>query len=363
MMTLSLLTKGGVLIAINPNSKIKYINHMVIDKGRALLMNVKWNKIKITILNIYLHSGNDPKTIKDRNTLITKILNNSIIKKAKNLIIGGDWNCIRHPADTNNPNHIFKSRTQLENLEESLKMHDRVLHLDNENCYTRTSNNSDTSYMSRLDPILISNNLIKYLAYINKEDAGLESDHDTLIIKLTTKTDYPAKAQWYFPNQLLANPDYVTTFTKAWKEEWGNIKMTNKKWEQCKTWIRKFTIDWKKSTKNTTNELKSLKKDLSKMKYFASKSTIRSTRRENTIRNIKAKISSIEIQNQKNKHEDYTYLHQMHTEKANRPYFGIERKMRMTHDRIISELVNPYSNKIYTKSKQLAANGGSNAKS
>ena len=122
-------------------------------------------------------------------------------------------------------------------------MHDHVLHLDNENCYTRTSNNSDTSYMSRLDRILISNNLIKYLAYINKEDAGLESDHDTLIIKLTTKTDYPAKAQWYFPNQLLTNPDYVTTFTKAWKEEWGDIKMTNKKWEQCKAWIRKFTID------------------------------------------------------------------------------------------------------------------------
>ena len=80
---------------------------------------------------------------------------------------------------------------------------------------------------------------------------------------------------------------------------------------------------------------------------------LRSTRRENTIRNIKTKISIIEIQNQKNKHEDYTYLHQMHTEKANRPYFGIERKMRMTHDRIISELVNPYSNKIYTKSREI----------
>ena len=57
----------------------------------------------------------------------------------------------------------------------------------------------------------------------------------------------------------------------------------------------------KKSPENTTNELKSLQKDLSKMKYYASKSTIRSTRRENTIRNIKAKISIIEIQNQKKK--------------------------------------------------------------
>jgi hypothetical protein len=89
------------------------------------------------------------------------------------------------------------------------------------------------------------------------------------------------------------------------------------------------------------------------MKYYASKSTIRSTRRENTIRNMKQKISTIETQNQKNKHEDYTYLHQMHTENANKPYFGIERKMRMTHDRIISELVNPYSNKTYTKSKEI----------
>ena len=75
--------------------------------------------------------------------------------------------------------------------------------------------------------------------------------------------------------------------------------MTNKKWEQCKAWIRKFTIDWKKSPENSTKELKSLKKDLSKMKDYASKSTRRSTRRENTIRNIKTKISIIEIQNLK----------------------------------------------------------------
>ena len=91
------------------------------------------------------------------------------------------------------------------------------------------------------------------------------------------------------------------------------------------------------------------------MKYYASKSTKWSTRRENTIRNIKQKISTIETQNQKNNHENYTYLHQMHTEKANKPYFGIERKTRMTHDRITSELVNPYSNKTYTKSREIGA--------
>ena len=38
------------------------------------------------------------------------------------------------------------------------------------------------------------------------------------------------------------------------------------------------------------------------------------------------------------KHENYTYLAQMHKEKACKPYFGLEKKMRMTADRIITEL-------------------------
>ena len=30
--------------------------------------------------------------------------------------------------------------------------------------------------------------------------------------------------------------------------------MNNQKWEQCKSWIRKITIDWKKSPENNKEE-------------------------------------------------------------------------------------------------------------
>ena len=38
------------------------------------------------------------------------------------------------------------------------------------------------------------------------------------------------------------------------------------------------------------------------------------------------------------KHETYSQLRNLHYEKANKPYFGIERKMRMKNDRIITEM-------------------------
>ena len=50
--------QGGVLIAINPKSKLKYISHESIGKDRVIIVKAKWRGVMdITIVNVYLHSG------------------------------------------------------------------------------------------------------------------------------------------------------------------------------------------------------------------------------------------------------------------------------------------------------------------
>ena len=76
---------GGVTIAINPHSDLKYVNHLEIEEGRALLINLRWRNKTITIVNLYLHSGEleTPQIIKDRNKLLKKLKNNTEIKKSQ----------------------------------------------------------------------------------------------------------------------------------------------------------------------------------------------------------------------------------------------------------------------------------------
>ena len=65
---------GGILTAINPKSNLKYIKHKEIEKGRALLITVSWKKLRINILNIYLHSGSTKTIVNARDSLLKKIL-------------------------------------------------------------------------------------------------------------------------------------------------------------------------------------------------------------------------------------------------------------------------------------------------
>ena len=348
--------QGGVLIAINPKSKLKYISHESIGKGRVIIVKAKWRGVMdITIVNVYLHSGETVPIVNARNKLIQDIKNNHTIKNAKHLIIGGDWNSIRHESDSTNPRHSLKSKQDLEELEENLDLYDHVAYYDEDtNCYTRISSNSDNIYMTRLDRIMINRKTLKFLNTIWKEDAGKESDHDTIKIQIVNKTDYPAKAQWYFPNALLDDPKFIKDFTEAWNnKKWNNTSINNSKWEQCKNWIRKFTVDWTKKPTNNTKDMKKLKKTLSILKHKATTDTKRYPTTEAFINIIKDKIHKLSIDQQKTKHENYSYLDQIHREKATKPYFTLERNMRMNQDRIITELKNNNTQRSYTRSREI----------
>ena len=59
----------------------------------------------------------------------------------------------------------------------------------------------------------------------------------------------------------------------------------------------------------------------------------------------------------KDKHESYSSIEQLHHEKASKPYFGLERRMRIASesDKIITEMkgVDKWSDKTFNKTKDI----------
>ena len=63
-------------------------------------------------------------------------------------------------------------------------------------------------------------------------------------------------------------------------------------------------------------------------------------------------LSEIERRS-KAKHESYPQIRDLHYEKASKPYFGLERKMRMKNDRIITEMKAFNSSKVCRRSHSI----------
>jgi hypothetical protein len=113
---------------------------------------------------------------------------------------------------------------------------------DHEDLFTRAHNVGDEIHFTRLDKILTTHALVKHIQDIKVIPTLHESDHDAVAITLRNQMDYPSKAQWYFPTEILKDPEYIKLFEDEWKSKWGNQIMTIQKWEQAKSWIREFTI-------------------------------------------------------------------------------------------------------------------------
>ena len=179
----------------------------------------------------------------------------------------------------------------------------------------------------------------KLTSNIYKIDAANESDHDTMKIVIQNRMDYPNKAQWYMNNELTDNPKYVEEFTKEWNKKWTNSISKLGQWEQIKIWIRNFTIKWIKENKTNPNTEISLHiKKLKRYKKSIKELGKRCPPLEEAIARHKNAITKELEKQSKMKHETYSQLRNLHYEKANKPYFGLERKMRMKNDRVITEM-------------------------
>ena len=70
----------------------------------------------------------------------------------------------------------------------------------------------------------MQDDLTKRLLAVEAHDKSIgESDHDTVIMRLKIPDRMPTKAQWYYPNNLNKDPDFVKQHIEFLKENIPNI--------------------------------------------------------------------------------------------------------------------------------------------
>ena len=90
-----------------------------------------------------------------------------------------------------------------------------------------------------------------------------ESDHDTVTLRLKIPDRMPIKAQWYYPNNLNKDPEFVEQHIEFLKEKIAtSTKMTTKKWDALKNDIKEnITKYCKKKKKITKTNIKNFTKN------------------------------------------------------------------------------------------------------
>ena len=138
------------------------------------------------------------------------------------------------------------------------------MHHPNELKYTCTKTNSSLSKttMSRIDFLLISQNLVKDV--INSDiSPGLLSDHS--IPWLIMKTEHQARGPgfWQLNRSLLGDEDYVKAIKEIIQEEKKKSFATIfEKWMFIKARIRGYTIQYtSRKKKSRINKLKVIEKN------------------------------------------------------------------------------------------------------
>ena len=133
--------------------------------------------------------------------------------------------------------------------------------------------------------------------------------------------------------------------------------MTIQKWEQAKSWIREFTIEFKQKhgKKMLISKIKKEERAMSMLRKSMAKVKKKIELIETTIQHKKDWLTSKYATLQKSKHESYSSLKDLHHEKATKPYFALERKMRLTNDRVITEMkgIDNWSTKTFNKTKDI----------
>ena len=169
----------GVCILLNNDFICNVIKHNDIITGRLQAIDIQYNDIDMTIINIY-GPNNDEPTFFDS-------LNNYIIQNEENtFVIGGDFNTVLDPnLDKKNGNKEThkKCRKTIKSILDTNELTDiwRLQHQDKKS-FTWHSNNKPPIF-SRLDYFLISNNIVNNTKHTFIK-TSYKTDHSLITLSL-----------------------------------------------------------------------------------------------------------------------------------------------------------------------------------
>ena len=257
----------GVAILISRNMKMnkdfKVIDVKSDKEGRRIILNISLNNEAYTIINMYC--PNDRK-------LRMKFIENSYIcikqtcKENSNIIIAGDFNCTTEIIDKFNKQ--FTNHTYFDNFMGKLDIIDvwRIQHPDKvEFTYIDPSNRG---YSSRIDKILVSKPLSKFVANSVITQAPCP-DHKAVVVEIRQNSHTRGKGYWKLNSSVLNDKEYQEIITKLiteTKAEYEHVLSKCELWQFLKARIKECSINYCiKKARDKKDEINRLEKELDKI--------------------------------------------------------------------------------------------------
>lgn len=198
------ITNTGTAFLIREGIPVTNVERL--ESGRAISVEI----LDVTFINVYAPSGNNYRSL--RATFFKEEIIYLLRKDPKNLVFGGDFNCVINSKDQV-PNFNFSS--ELKHLITGLKLKDAWEVLNPTTVeYTYVTATS----RSRIDRIYISTDLQRSLLKVETIPVYF-SDHSTFLacINLSAQPTRRFKNQWTLNISLLNEDDLEEELSAAWE--------------------------------------------------------------------------------------------------------------------------------------------------
>ena len=234
----------GVGILLSKQHSWKPKDFMWDNKGRlvSITIEIPDTHTKVRIINVY--GPNDPNK---RKALFSSDLENHCMG-CRNLIMGGDFNCIQDPKLDSKATSIdyqgvsgrqeLGKITKKNNLLDCWRSHNPVVRR-----FTWHSSNNLSA--TRIDRIYMSRELCEGCS--SKITACPHSDHDLVSVQLQRKVRNVGKGYWKLNTSHLKNPSFCNIIQdewKHWKQNKGLFVNLTDWWEQGKVVLKNVSIQF-----------------------------------------------------------------------------------------------------------------------
>ena len=230
------------------------IDRFIFDSdGRILSALISVGAIKLNIVNIYA-----PNDVSNRKNFFSHL--HVYFISQRELIIGGDFNCVDSTSDKLHSNNVHSAdKTSLSSLKSQFLLIDvwRKLNL---RVISFTWSNGSNSQASRLDRFFVSKFLFPKVCFCNISPCVF-LDQDFLDLDLSLDGLFSHRSgTWKFNSSLLLDTEFMRMMThviEVHKLEIDNFDSLGDWWDDLKCVIRSKCIDFSIQKRRKTNSRRS----------------------------------------------------------------------------------------------------------
>ena len=244
----------GVAILFTKGIEFEVEDTIIDPEGRFLLVNVKLNDEKYTLVNIYAPTKDKHD---EQKNLLDRIQHMLGENNYENLIMGGDFNATLNPKldkKGGNPEGLSEYSDQIQSMCETLDLID-VWRVHNPNKQLFTWRQRKPLVQCRLDFWLISEHLDNVVEEVNIKTA-LKTDHSMISLSLSThNATKRGRGLWKFNALLLRDKEYIAAVKDIIEENKTDKINPGLLWDVIKCKIRGFSVAYSVKKKRECNKV------------------------------------------------------------------------------------------------------------